>query len=87
MDVVVVESGDGVAEAYGGAGGEAGGQEQDAALAAGAGQFAGLQLGAGGVPVDGGHRSASAGAVLDEPGGEVIAVQERPVDDEEFGAG
>jgi hypothetical protein len=40
-----------------------------------------------GVPVDGGHGDTVAGAVLGEPAGEVTAVQERAVGDEEFSAG
>jgi hypothetical protein len=35
-----------------------------------------------GVPVDGGYRGAAARAVLDEPAGEVVAVQKSPVADE-----
>ena len=50
------------------------------------GRFAGGEGGDGGVPVDGGHRGAVAGAVVDEPAGEVVAVQEGAVADEQFGA-
>jgi hypothetical protein len=39
------------------------------------------------VPVNGGHRGAVAGAVLDEPAGEVVAVQEGAVVSEEGDAG
>ena len=42
--------------------------------------------GDGGVPVDGGHRGAVAGAAGDEPAGEVVAVQERAVADEQCDA-
>jgi hypothetical protein len=84
--VVMVEAGDGVAEADGGACGEAGRQRQDAPFAAGAGEAAGIECGDGGVPFDGGHRGAAASAASDEPGGEVVAVQERAVADEEVGA-
>ena len=59
---------------------------EDAAFAAGAGEVAAGEGGDGGVPVDGGHRGAVAGAVGDEPAGEVVAVQERAVADEQFGA-
>jgi hypothetical protein len=87
VSVVAVESGDGVAEADGDASGEAGRQLEDAAFASGAGEVSVGEGGDGGVPVDGGHRgSAVAGAAGDEPGGEVVAVQERAVGDEEFGA-
>ena len=46
-----------------------------------------MQYGDGGVPVDGGDQDAVAGAVGDELAGEVVAVEERAVGDEEFGAG
>ena len=49
-----------------------------------------MQGGGGGVPVDGGHRGgavADAGAVFDEPGGEVVATEERAVGDEQCDAG
>jgi hypothetical protein len=84
--VAVVESGDGVAEADGGACGEAGCELEDAPFASGAWEASAVQSGGGGLPVDGGHGGADAGAVGDEPGGEVVAVQERAVGDEEFGA-
>ena len=60
-NVVVVEAGDGVAEADRDACGEARRQLEDAAFAAGAGEAA-VQGGDGGVPVDGGDRGAAAGA-------------------------
>jgi hypothetical protein len=50
-DVALVEAGDGVAEADGDPAGEAGGDLEDAAFAAGAGEFTGVQGGDGGVPV------------------------------------
>lgn len=88
--VAVVESGDGVAQVDGDAVGEAGGQQKDAPFAAGAWEFASLQGGDGGFPVDGGHRGgavADAGAAGDEPGGEVIAPKEGAVADEQGDAG
>jgi hypothetical protein len=85
--VVVVESGDCVAEVDGDASGEAGSELGNASFAAGAGDAAAGPGGDGGVPVNGGHRGAVAGAVLDEPAGEVVAVQEGAVVSEEGDAG
>src|SRR5580693_449658 len=88
--VAVVESRDGVAQVDGDAVGEAGGQQEDAPFAAGAWEFACLQGGDGGFPVDGGHRGgavADAGAVLDEPVGEVVAPKEGAVAGEQGDAG
>ena len=84
--VAVVESGDGVAQVDGDAVGEAGGQQKDAPFAAGAGEVAAVEGGDGGVPVDGGHRGdavADAGSGLDEAAGEVVAVEERAVADQQ----
>jgi hypothetical protein len=84
--VAVVQASDGVAEADGSACGEAGCELEDAPFASGAWEASAVQGGGGGFPVDGGHGGADAGAVGDEPGGEVVAVQERAVGDEELGA-
>ena len=86
-DVGVVDAGDSVVEADEGACGEAGRQLKDTPFAAGAGEVPDGEGSDGGVPVDGGHRRAVAGAVVDEPAGEVVAVQEGAVPDEQFGAG
>jgi len=40
------------------------------------GRLADVEGGDRGVPVDGGYRGATAGSVLDEAAGEVLAVQE-----------
>jgi hypothetical protein len=75
-DVAVVESGNGVAQIDGGAAGEAGRQLEDTPFPAGAGQFADVQGGDRGVPVDGGHQGgavADAGGDCDEAAGEVVA--------------
>ena len=89
-DVALVEAGDGVAEIDRDAAGEASGEAQDPPLAAGAGKLACVQGGDRRVPVDGGHLRgpvADAGAALDEAAGEVVAVQERAVADEQFDGG
>jgi hypothetical protein len=87
LDVAVIEAGDGVAQVDRDAAGEAGRQLEDTPFPAGAGQLAGMQGGGRGVPVDGGHRGPAAGAVLDEPGGEVVASQEGALGDEQGDAG
>ena len=71
-----------------GACGEAGGELEDAPFAAGDGQLPVVPGGVHGVPVDLGHRGAvaDAGAGVHE-GGEVGAVQESAVADQQFGAG
>lgn len=61
--------------------------QQDASFAAGAGEFPGVEGAGGGVPVDGGHGGAAACAALDEPAGEVVAMEERSVGDEECDVG
>lgn len=84
---MVVEAGDGITEADGVAVGEAGGQLEHAAFAARAGEAAAGESGYSSVPVDGGHRRAVAGAAFDEPGGEVVPLQERAVADQQGDAG
>jgi hypothetical protein len=59
---------------------------ENASLAARAWEATGAEGGDCGVPGNGGHRGAVADAVVDELSGEVIAVQERAVADEQFGA-
>ena len=81
--VVIIEPGDGVAEVDGGAGGEAGRQLENVAFAGGAGEVAAGEGGDGGFPVDGGDRGAATGAAGDEPGREVVAVQEGSVADQQ----
>jgi hypothetical protein len=78
-DAAVVDAGDGVAEIDGNAADEAGRHLEDTPFPSGAGKIAAGQGGGCGVPVDGGHRDAAAGAVFDEPAGEVVATQECPV--------
>jgi hypothetical protein len=84
--VVLVEAGDGVAEAGRAPRGEAGRQLEDAPFPTGAGEAAGGESGDDGVPVDGGHRGAATGPARNEAGAEVVAAEECAVADEEFGA-
>jgi len=76
--VLVVDAGQGVAEADGDSAGDAGGQAEHVAFAASAWQAAGVQGGDRGGPVNAGHEGgtvADAGPGRDEGTGEVDAVQ------------
>jgi hypothetical protein len=89
-EVAGVEAGDGIAEADGGAAGEAGGEPEDPLLTAGAGELTDVERGDGSGPVDGGHRGDAVsrdGAVADEAAGEVVAVEEGAVRDEQADSG
>src|ERR1700678_715462 len=83
LEVAGVEAGGGVAEIDRDAGGDACRCRQYPAFPARAGELAGVESGDGGVPVDGGHRGAVAGSVLDEAAGEVVAAEERVLGDEQ----
>jgi hypothetical protein len=86
--VPVVEAGEGVAQADAGAGGEAGGDLEDAPFAPGDGQLPVAPGGVHGLPVDLGHRGVVAdGCQGVGEGPEVGAVQESAVTDQQFGAG
>lgn len=68
-DVAAVDAGDGVAEPDGDVPGEAGGEAEHSFLAAGAGEFACVERGDRGFPVDAGQLGAGggdAGADMDE---------------------
>jgi integrase len=88
--VGAVDAGQGVAEADRGPSGDAGGEEEDPALAAAGRELAGAQGGDGGFPVSAGEQGdavADAGADSDEPAGEVPAVQPAAAVDEQAGTG
>jgi hypothetical protein len=90
VDVVLVESGDGVTEIHRDSFGEAGRETQDSLFTSGAGQVAGVERGDGGGPVEYGHFGdavSDAGVEVEEPLGEAVAVQEMSVVDEEIRGG
>jgi hypothetical protein len=89
-EVVLVEAGEGVAEIDRQPCGQAGCEAEDPAFPGGARQGAGVEGGGGGGPVDCGVRSRVAGTVVLASGdvpGEVVAVEEGVVADEQFGGG
>ena len=87
---MLVEAGQGVTEIDWQPGGQAGCEAEDSAFPAGAGQGAGVEGGGGGGPVDCGVRCLAAGKGVLAGGdvaGEVVAVQEGAVADEQFDGG
>src|SRR5260370_30579437 len=89
IQVPVVRAGDGVGEGDERAGGDGGGELEDAPFAAADGQLPVMRGAERGVPVDPGHHG---GAVADagpgvREGGEVVAVHDAAVADEQLGAG
>ena len=87
LGAAAVDAGEGVAEVHGYAGSQAGRQAEHPVLAAGAGQAA-VQCSDHGGPVDDGQRGAvAAGRGGDEAAGEVRAVQEHGMADEQLDAG
>jgi hypothetical protein len=90
VDGVIVEPGEGVAEIQREPVGQAGREAQDSLFSSGTGQFAGVERGDGGWPVDCGHVGdavGDAGAEVDESLGGAVAAQEVSVVDEEVGGG
>ena len=89
FEVPVVQAGDGVTQRDGKAFGDAGGELEDALFPAAEGDLPVMEGAERGVPVDPGHQGgavADAGAGVHEAG-EVVAVQDAAVADEQLGAG
>ena len=89
FQIPVVQAGNGVTEGDGKAFGDAGGELEDAPFSAAGGYLPVVQGAERGVPVDPGHQGgavADAGTGVHEAG-EVVAVQDAAVADEQLGAG